>query len=766
MQNIINAFKQIEDLTDREPEIMGELTHAYCMENGISKASTIEEAYQRLNSGENKMLNIGIVGRVKAGKSSLLNAVFFKGEDILPKAATPMTASLTLMTYGNNEASVELFSKSDIADIKKEHDAYLAIKENKLQETLAKVQKNRVLTPQLEEQARKAVEKSMLSQPARPYYELYEGIAQSQLLAQVINSDQSVVQTINADSPQAIAAELNNYVGSQGVNSTITKSAQLMLNMPELRDLRIVDTPGLNDPVASRSQRTLDFMKQCDVIFVVSPCSQFMNEGDIRLMVNAIQEQSISKIYVIASQADMTMISDVADKNGHAFEPSFDSLRRDMELSLAYCLQHSERQVLKQALAGAPVILTSSICFTLERKIANDEPLSENELLVLNNLKATYPDAFSSKEQSLASLHQLAGIGAVQASVSEVREFKDAIIKERQLAFKQDQQASVERYLSYLLKKIPEKQLQFEQTSSLAELQSEAESLAQIRNEISSELNIAFYDSFSQLKKDLRDQFSRLSRNFVSNSGMSGAQQLHNDTHSEPVDVDFLIFFKRRENKTVTEKSIDPSQVRREVQGQFGQFVYRVQNTLDRVLFDWINTAVQSELIALESLDQNWCIEHGLRTRDIEQAVKTSIFELRDQLPQIDFNELDCFKTKVNFTFGEQNQSNRYSFLYSTSVSSMNGVLYGAAAEQFLVKLNELLAWFEQSFNQKCQQYLQELELLSNQIDISKSVFAKLDKKYNIIKQQLTNKEQSLAHYKLCQEQLAQIVAKLKTSEN
>lgn len=761
MQNIINAFKQIEDLTDREPEIMGELTHAYCMENGISKASTIEEAYQRLNSGENKMLNIGIVGRVKAGKSSLLNAVFFKGEDILPKAATPMTASLTLMTYGNNEASVELFSKSDIADIKKEHDAYLAIKENKLQETLAKVQKNRVLTPQLEEQARKAVEKSMLSQPARPYYELYEGIAQSQLLAQVINSDQSVVQTINADSPQAIAAELNNYVGSQGVNSTITKSAQLMLDMPELRDLRIVDTPGLNDPVASRSQRTLDFMKQCDVIFVVSPCGQFMNEGDIRLMVNAIQEQSISKIYVIASQADMTMISDVADKNGHAFGPSFDNLRRDMELSLADCLQHSERQVLKQALAGASVILTSSICFTIERKIANDEPLSENETLVLTNLKETYPDAFNSKEQTLASLHQLAGVGSVQASVSEVRELKDAIIKERQLAFKHDQQASVERYLSYLLKKIPEKQQQFEQTSSLSELQSKADSLTQIRNEISTNLNIAFYESFNKLKADLREYFSILSRNFVNNSA---AQQPHIETKPELRESGFW-FWKKIWNETVTTKSIDVSQVRREVQGQFGQFVYKVQNALDHVLNDWINKAVQSELIELESLDQNWCIEHGLRTRDIEQAVKTSIFELRGQLPQINFNDLD-FTAKFNLTEQEQQQQKRFLFLYSTSVSSMSGILYNDDAEQFLVKLNELLAWFEHSFNHKCQQYLQELESLSNQVDISKSVFAKLDKQYDTIKQQLTNKEQTIAHYKQCQEQLAQIVAKLNTSEN
>lgn len=45
-------------------------------------------------------MNIGIVGRVKAGKSSLLNALVFDGEPILPKAATPMTAALTTITWG------------------------------------------------------------------------------------------------------------------------------------------------------------------------------------------------------------------------------------------------------------------------------------------------------------------------------------------------------------------------------------------------------------------------------------------------------------------------------------------------------------------------------------------------------------------------------------------------------------------------------------------------------------------------------------------
>ena len=61
---------------------------------------------------------MGIIGRVKAGKSSLLNALIFNGKDILPKAATPMTAALTRMEYSENvRAEVEFYDQADLDQI-------------------------------------------------------------------------------------------------------------------------------------------------------------------------------------------------------------------------------------------------------------------------------------------------------------------------------------------------------------------------------------------------------------------------------------------------------------------------------------------------------------------------------------------------------------------------------------------------------------------------------------------------------------------------
>ena len=63
---------------------------------------------------EGKILKIGVVGQVKAGKSSFLNSLIFNGENVLPKASTPMTAGLTVLEYGDsNFFEVEYYDEKE-----------------------------------------------------------------------------------------------------------------------------------------------------------------------------------------------------------------------------------------------------------------------------------------------------------------------------------------------------------------------------------------------------------------------------------------------------------------------------------------------------------------------------------------------------------------------------------------------------------------------------------------------------------------------------
>lgn len=73
----------------------------FISENAVIKTEELEKTLKEMQDTD-RDLKVGIIGRVKAGKSSLLNALIFEGVEILPKATTPMTASLTVLKYAQN----------------------------------------------------------------------------------------------------------------------------------------------------------------------------------------------------------------------------------------------------------------------------------------------------------------------------------------------------------------------------------------------------------------------------------------------------------------------------------------------------------------------------------------------------------------------------------------------------------------------------------------------------------------------------------------
>ena len=77
---------------------------------------------------------------------------------------------------------------------------------------------------------------------------------------------------------------LNRYVGENGAITPLVKSVVLYINRPELEGISIVDTPGLNDPVQSRTQRTKEFLEVCDTAFFLSTASHFLDKSDVDLL--------------------------------------------------------------------------------------------------------------------------------------------------------------------------------------------------------------------------------------------------------------------------------------------------------------------------------------------------------------------------------------------------------------------------------------------------------------------------------------------------
>ncbi|MCQ2845095.1 dynamin family protein [Helicobacter pylori] len=139
-QELIKKSALIEKVLKEQG--LQEKARPFISENAVIKTEELEKTLKEMQA-KDRDLKVGIIGRVKAGKSSLLNALIFEGVEVLPKAATPMTASLTILKYANTlSAEVEFYSLKDIAELKNEHERYVR-EFNKIVEEEVKKQKEK-----------------------------------------------------------------------------------------------------------------------------------------------------------------------------------------------------------------------------------------------------------------------------------------------------------------------------------------------------------------------------------------------------------------------------------------------------------------------------------------------------------------------------------------------------------------------------------------------------------------------------------------------
>ena len=102
--------------------------------------------------------------------------------------------------------------------------------------------------------------------------------------------------------------ELEKYIGADGDYTSIVKHVELRINNEELKGIEIIDTPGLNDPVISRGEATKDFLGNCDVIFLLSYCGQFLSQEDIAFICETLPREGVKETIIIGSKFDVLFI--------------------------------------------------------------------------------------------------------------------------------------------------------------------------------------------------------------------------------------------------------------------------------------------------------------------------------------------------------------------------------------------------------------------------------------------------------------------------
>jgi hypothetical protein len=393
MQQDINDIIQTIEQNEKELAEFKELINR----DDFEKFQNIKETFildAKAKQNSNRLLRIGIIGQIKRGKSSFINALLFDGADILPKGATPMTAALTKIAYASQPfAKLEFYTKQDWGAIEQKA---LQAKEDEQNEDFM----------------------GEISEEQKACLEIYTKANQSDILTKL-----GETQTIEGVSKiEDLLNRLEEYVGADGRFTPIVKSLELGVNIDSIKNIEIIDTPGTNDPVVSRGRVTQDFIGQCDVVFFLSLSSQFLDQNDMELLMQNIPTKGVENIYLLGSLFDSAMLDTYHDYDdaGSLIENLKHKYSKRAKDDIQNSIAKTKGNIGNSLLKALPPIFISAMAYNI---VAHKDNLSEEETLTLNNLNKMYGDSFSDDD-----LLYIANIDEVEEKINLVKTKKDEIL--------------------------------------------------------------------------------------------------------------------------------------------------------------------------------------------------------------------------------------------------------------------------------------------------------------------------------------------------
>ncbi|MCQ2890730.1 dynamin-like GTPase family protein [Helicobacter pylori] len=530
-----------------------ERVRPFISENAVIKTEELEKTLKEMQA-EDRDLKVGIIGRMKAGKSSLLNALIFEGVEILPKAATPMTASLTILKYANTlSAEVEFYNQKDIAELKNEHERYVR-EFNKIVDEEVKKQKEKQSLANRAKERFKSLGNKMLnrnkSHEAAPkenilsdgeivkrteriakdklkddtklvsLYDQYEKMKKSGLL-----NTEKLDPRIQANSLQELNQKLLQFVGADGKYMPCTKAVRISLNNPNLKDLEVIDTPGVNDPIASREERTKALLKDCDVVFIVSPSGQFLTESDMSLFDRVSHKEGLQEIYFVANQADSAVgsESEIKKSNQHlptALENAQKSLSSQLNNIMEKLIQDypNQRKIFEKAIKNG-VILASGVCFSMHKDFNNQASWERSKKTeeyhnALRNLRDFYPDAFSSDDKSKESLLFLSNMGAIEERLKKAAQEKEKIMSQKWQDYAQSQANNLHSFIAQLLQDLEEEKKRVK-SADISAIKEQIGTYKNLSNEIETEFDDVYGNFINDFFINIEDGLEKTLEEFI-----------------------------------------------------------------------------------------------------------------------------------------------------------------------------------------------------------------------------------------------------------
>lgn len=737
----------------------------FISENAVIKTEELEKTLKELQD-TNRDLKVGIIGRVKAGKSSLLNALIFEGVEVLPKAATPMTASLTILKYANTlSAEVEFYSPKDIAELENEHERYEKEFQRIVDEEVKKQKEKQSLANRAKEGFRNLSNKFSRnkSEEAAPKENILsdeeivkraERIAKSELekdIKLVSSHDQyekmkksgslntkNLDPRIQANSLQELNQKLLQFVGANGKFMPCTKAVQISLNNPNLKDLEVIDTPGVNDPIASREERTKALLKDCDVVFIVSPSGQFLTDSDMSLFDRVSNKEGLQEIYFVASQADSAVLSmsEVEKSNQHlptAFENAQKVLSSQLNSIMGALIENypNQREIFEKAIKNG-VILASGVCFSMYKDFNNQASWERNQKTeeyhnALRNLRDFYPDAFSSDDKSEESLLLLSNMGAIEERLEKAAKEKEKIISQKLQDYTQSQANNLHKLIVQLLQDLEEEKKRVK-NADMGVIKKQIKAYENLSNEIETGFDGVYEEFILHFINNIRTGLEETLKKAIQTAKTHSREEEEEERYIERVKQGGLGGLARWFGSVFGEKDWGYNEVERTratiKAGAVLDYLTEMHERCESALNDSANSfkvVFKKELYAKVFSQLRAIISDDLID---EVAFKKSVMAV---LNPIEFKEFD------------------YADKLPGEIRGKTGNLKGDEAVQFIQSVEMHVRNFEAEAKKDVKGYIQGLRETLERQNFASDTLQKLKENMQDLQHQVQNKEQSIA---------------------
>ncbi|WP_194149309.1 dynamin-like GTPase family protein [Helicobacter pylori] len=753
-----------------------ERARPFMSDNSVITTEELEKTLKELQD-TNRDLKVGIIGRVKAGKSSLLNALIFEGVEVLPKAATPMTASLTVLKYANTlSTEVEFYSQKDIAELKNEHERYVRefnkiveeeVKKQKEKQSLSnrakeglnkfgkfisgnksdkEVPKERVLSDEEIVKRAERIAKNELEKDTKlvSSYDQYEKMKKSGSL-----NTENLDPRIQANSLEELNQKLLEFVGADGKFMPYTKAVQISLNNPNLKDLEVIDTPGVNDPIASREDRTKALLKDCDVVFIISPSGQFLTDSDMDLFDRVSNKEGLQEIYFVASQADSAVLSmSEVEKSGQHLPTAFENAQKALSSQLNNIMEAliqkypNQREVFEKAIKNG-VILASGVCFSMYKDFNNQASWERNQKTeeyhnALRNLKDFYPDAFSSDDKSKESLLLLSNMGAIKDRLEKAAQRKEEIISQRLQDYAESQANNLHALIVQLLQDLEEEKKRIK-NADMGAIKKQIEAYENLYGNIETEFREAYEEFILHFIKNIRDGLDETLTKTIQTAKTRSREEEEEEHYIERVKQGGLVGSFKRNFLSWADDDAGYDEVERTraviKAGAVLDYLTEMHESCESTLNDSADSfkvVFKKELYAKVFKQLRKIISDDLID---EVAFKRSVMAVLDSIEFKEFDYTDKFPGEIRGKTGELKGDEADAFIKSVEMHVIN---FKAEAKKdvkgYIQGLRENLE--KQNFASDTLQKLQkDMQNLQNQVQNKVQSIAQLDAQIKALKE-------------------------------